>query len=412
MFWWKSNPNILAAVEIGTTKISVALAELRPDGTLALLGIGEEPSSQIRKSEIVDYEAAARCLHAALLDAERKTDVAINEVYLALSGAHIESTNVRLSIPVETDDHRIGVEHEEELSDLARSHTLPSDYVLIHDLRQHYYLDNGAVVENPSGLSSKRLTAAYHLVYGVTNRLQTPIRCLKELAIDVRNYALSSYATAQAVLDRSKKQMGAIVINCGGGVTDYIAYARGAVQHTGVLSVGGEHLTNDLVFGLKIPYIVAEELKKTHGSVSQDAARRHEEIALPGSYHFQARSFPRESVVKILRARQQEIFQIVLEDLQAQPFWQDFTGTVYLTGGGSQIDGIFPLAREIFPCPVEAARPIPFEGDQQYASRPELTTALGLLLYARQAELETPVPRGWMRWGHSLKKALAALYTL
>jgi cell division protein FtsA len=406
MFWGKSR-NIIVALEVGSTKVVAAVGEIRPDGTLALLGIGEAGSGQVRKCEIVDFEVAQGCVRDALAEAEAKTDVVIAEVYLAISGAHVRSTNTRVTTLISNDGDEITPENLQELQDMATAQPLPVDHAIVHHLLQNYVLDDGSMTDNPIGLASKQLTAHFRQVYGLATRLQTTIRCVKELSIDVKNYALSSYATAQAVLSRNQKQLGAIVINLGGGISDYIAYQKGAVVHTGVLGVGGDHLTNDIVSGLKIPYAKAELLKKTEGSVILDPAESEDRITLPGAYNFEERSLHRTSLNTIMQARQAEIFEIILEELQNAPFWPDFAGTVYITGGASQVKGLIELASQVFPCPVELAHQSPFDGDQTYASRPDLSTLLGLLQYARQAEMELPSAKGLARVGQSLRKALA-----
>jgi cell division protein FtsA len=406
MFWGKSR-NIVVALEVGSTKVAAAVGEIRPDGTLALLGIGESASGQVRKCEIVDFEVAQGCVRDALAEAEQKTDVVIAEVYLAISGAHVRSANTRVTTLISNDGDEITQENLLELHDMATNQPLPVDHAIVHHLLQHYVLDDGSMTDNPIGLASKQLTAHFHQVYGLATRLQTTIRCVKELSIDVKNYALSSYATAQAVLSRNQKQLGAVVINLGGGISDYIAYQKGAVVHTGVLGVGGDHLTNDIVSGLKIPYAKAELLKKTEGSVILDPAESADCITLPGAYNFEERLIYRESLNTIMQARQAEIFEIILEDLQNAPFWPDFAGTVYITGGASQVKGLVELASQVFPCQVELAHQSPFDGDQTYGRRPDLSTLLGLLQYARQAELELPSARGFARVGQSLRRALA-----
>jgi len=408
MFWGKSR-NIVVALEVGSTKVAAAVGEIRPDGTLALLGIGEGPSGQVRKCEVVDFEVAQGCIRDALAEAEQKTDVVVAEVYLAITGAHIRSANTRVTTIINNDNDEITHEHMQELHDMATAQPLPTDHAIVHHLLQHYVLDDGSTTDNPVGLASKQLTAHFHQVYGLATRLQTTIRCVKELSIDVKNYALSSYATAQAVLSRNQKQLGAIVINLGGGVSDYIAYQKGAVVHTGVLGVGGDHLTNDIVSGPKIPYAKAEQLKKTEGSVILNPAEKEDRITLPGAYNFEERQLYRESLNTIMQARQAEIFEIILEDLQNAAFWPDFSGTIYLTGGASQVNGLLELASQIFPCPVELAHQFPFDGDQNYGRRPDLSTLLGLLHYARQAELEVPAKRGFARVGQSLRRALVSM---
>jgi cell division protein FtsA len=408
MFWGKSR-NIVVALEVGSTKVVAAVGEIRPDGTLALLGIGEGPSGQVRKCEIVDFEVAQGCVRDALAQAEQKCDIVIAEVYLAISGAHIRSSNIRVTTAINNEGDEITAEHLQELQDMATSQPLPTDHAIVHHLLQHYVLDDGSMTDNPIGLASKHLNAHFHQVYGLATRLQTTIRCVKELSIDVKNYALSSYATAQAVLTRNQKNLGAVVINLGGGLSDYIAYQKGAVVHTGVLGVGGDHLTNDIVSGLKIPYAKAELLKKTEGSVILNPAEEEETIMLPGAYNFEERKLYRASLNTIMQARQAEIFDIILEDLQSAPFWSEFHGTVYLTGGASQVAGLVELATQIFPCPVELAHQSPFDGDQNYARRPDLSTLMGLLHYARRAELEVGSARGLARVGQSLKRALASM---
>jgi cell division protein FtsA len=157
-----------------------------------------------------------------------------------------------------------------------------------------------------------------------------------------------------------------------------------------------------------MPYAKAETLKKTEGSVILDP-ENDDRITLPGSYNFEERNIWRSSLNTIMQARQAEIFEIILEDLEHCAFWPDFGGTIYLTGGASQVDGLVELAAQIFPCPVELAHQSPFDGDQNYGRRPDLATVLGLLQYARQAEMELPSARGFARVGQSLRKALASM---
>ena len=408
MFWKKSR-NIVIALEVGSTKVACAVGEIRPDGTLALLGLGQAASGQVRKCEIIDFEIAQGCVRDALAEAELKTDVVIGEVYLAVSGAHLKSNNTRVTTLVTGEGHEILPEHLQELHDMAIAQTVPADHAIVHHLLQHYLLDDGTITDNPIGIASKRLTACFHQVYGLATRLQTTIRCVKELSIDVKNYALSSYATAQAILSKNEKKLGAIVIDLGGGVTDYIAYRQSAIVHTGVLGVGGDHLTSDIVAGLNIPNARAEQLKKSEGSVILDSSRPDDFILLPGSYNFEERQIYRSSLNTIMQCRQAEIFEIILADLQQAPFWPHFTGKIYLTGGASRVHGLLELATQIFPAPVELAHQSPFDGDQTYANRPDLSTVLGLLHYARQAELELPGRRGLAGVGHTLRKALAQI---
>ncbi|TFE65748.1 cell division protein FtsA [Methylacidiphilum sp. Yel] len=388
MFWKKEWP-ILVGLEIGTSKIACSVAELREGGELYLLGIAESPSLNVRKGEIVDFELAQKSVHDAIVEAEAKTNVAIEEVYLAISGAHIRSFNSKVVISLGEDGDRIDQKHLMELRSLVRQQALPTGQILLHDLLKTYSLDDGTLTENPIGLFSKKLTAEYHLISGIATRLQTTVRCVKELSIDICNYCLSIFATAQAVLTRSQKMQGAIVIDLGAGLTDYIVYHGGIIVHSGVIGVGQDHLTNDLALALRIPFPQAEEIKKHFGSFKLGSESIKKRLTTSNHLLPEERLVPYNAIVKIMRARQEEIFEIIKEDLEMQSFWPHFTGTIYLTGGGSKIDGVEELAQKIFGHPVKLAESLPFKGDQSYLDRPDLYTVLGLLRYGRIFEMES-----------------------
>ncbi len=404
--FFRNYPNIIVAMEVGSSKVAVAVSEQRADGSLVLLGVGEAKTSGVRKCEIVNFEYAKQSISHALKDAEEKTDVEISEVYLALSGAHIHSENVELTTAIHSEGNEILQEHLDDLDGMIRHQSLEPGYSFIHEIIRHYRLDDGSTVENPIGLSSRRLSAEYHLISGITTRLQTTIRCVKELGVNVKGFALGSLATAQAILTEAQKREGAIIVNCGAGATDWLAYEAGGVIETGVIAVGGEHLTNDLALGLKLPPLKAEDLKLRHGRVDAAPAGATETVVIPGDYSFEERIVPMESVQMILNARQEETLRIVLGKLSEKPFWPHFRGTVHFTGGASRIPGFLELASEIFPVPVALAMPLPFEGDQSRISRPDLATVTGLLRYAQIEDANTE-PEGF-GFG-SLRKLFAAM---
>ncbi|MGD9895616.1 MAG: cell division protein FtsA [Candidatus Methylacidiphilaceae bacterium] len=408
MFGGKSR-SVLVGLEAGTSKIKVAVAELDAGGSLSLLGVAESPSTHIRKCEITDFEMTQKAIHQAILDAEAKTDVSIGEVYLAISGAHIRSFQSRLALDLGEEGAMIEEGHLRELRELVRQQALPPGQILLHDLLQTYILDDGTATANPVGLFSRRLMADYHLVSGIATRLQTTIHCVKELSLRVKGYALSSYATAQALLTPEQKGFGSLVINCGAGVTDYIVYRNGFVAHSGTLGVGGDHLTNDLAVAVKVPFPRAEELKKNYGSVDlpEEATYRRVSLSAEGSY--EQRFVPMALIGEVLQARQAEIFEIIREDLEAQPFWESFAGTVFLTGGASRLDGIQTLAGKIFDRPVETGKPLSFEGDLSIETRQDWTTVLGLLRYGRIVELQENGGGRWDRMGRSLRRFLSGI---
>jgi cell division protein FtsA len=230
-------------------------------------------------------------------------------------------------------------------------------------------------------------------------RLESTARAVIESDMKMDGWASAGYASAQAVITQDDKTLGCVVIDMGAGVTDYVAYVDGAVVHSGVLGVGGDHVTQDLSIGLKIPYRIAESLKKEQGKLFMDP-EDDEVLVLEADASFPETRISREAVTTIMRLRTEEILQLVYEDIAEKNLWPHIAGRVYLTGGGCQMRQMKRLASTVFsPATCEIASQFKFEGDQRYSNRPDLATLLGLLRYARKMEsqIERPGLFGKMR---------------
>lgn len=412
MILWKKAPEIIVALEIGTHKVAVAAAEIKPDQSLIIRGVGEAPSKGVRKGEIVDYANTQQAVREAITQAEHNASITIGEVYIALTGSHLTSRNVLVKTHIEEPDALITLDHIQKLNQMASDTALPADHQLLHVLSQFYYLDQRVKTLDPVGQITRNLEASYHLISGIHNRLETQVACVADLGIEVSGFAVSSYATAQAVLSPDDKELGSVVIDLGAGITDYIVYVGGAIVHTGTLGIGGDHLTQDLALGLKLPYQKAEDLKLRHGLLHYEPGRHPQTITLPRDTSFDERTIWTESLAAILHARQQEILQLIHDDLDAQELWPQLHGRVFLTGGASRINGLIPLASATFPLPCVLMHDSRFEGDTRYSRRPELATVLGLLRFAQNAEQSTQRPRGLARLRHSIQDLLASMNLL
>ena len=394
--------NIFVGLEIGTTKVCVVVAEARYDGTLKVLGVGNAPARGVRKGEIVDFETAKRCVHDAIVDAEERSDVEISEVYLGITGGHIRSFNNRGVVLLEEGREEIDEQDLEDVRTNAREVSLPAEDCVLHTIIQHYYVDGQDGVLNPLGLLGRKLEADFHIVYGIRTRIQNAIRCVKELELETADVVINSFATAQAVLDKNHKQLGALVIDIGGGTTDFIVYVEGAVKQSGVIAVGGDHLTNDMSIGLKIPTARAEKLKIEEGDVTIGNAFPGETIVLRDETGFAGREIEREMLNQILHCRIREIFYIVCRQLEADQSLNYLGAGVFLTGGTSQIRGIEHLASEVFGMPAQVTQPLPLAGVTSAFEHPQFSTALGLVKYAHLVHLDRPMGRGF--FGRTMKK--------
>ena len=380
----------MVGLEIGTSKICVVVGESRPDGTIKILGVGQAPSRGVRKGEIVDFETAMKCVHEAVVDAEQKSDVMIRSVYVAVAGAHIQGFNNRGCVILPEDRDEIDTQDIEDVKISAREVSIPAQNAFLHSIIQHYHVDGQDGVLNPIGMLGEKLEADFHIIHGVRNRIQNTIRCVKELPLDVEDVVFGALASAQVVLTQHQKNLGAVVIDVGGGTTDYILYVDGAVKQSGVLAIGGDHITNDISMGLRIPMARAEKLKIEEGSVTLGNCLPGETIVLKDDSGFAGKEVERETLNTIIHLRLRESFELLKRLLEEESFI-NYTGAgIFITGGCSLLNGIDHLAEEIFEMPAHVAHAQTMSGLTSAFENPQFSTAIGLIKYAQAVQADRP----------------------
>ena len=382
--------SIYVGLEIGTSKICVVVGEVRSDGAIKILGVGQHPSAGVRKGEIVDAETVQTCLHDALVKAEDRSDVMVKNVFLAVTGSHIESLNNRGTIRIADDQTEITEEDLEEVKEIARDVSLPKENAYIHSIIQHYYVDGQEKVLNPVGMLGQTLEADYHIIHGVKTRIQNAIRCVREVPLEVEDIVFSPIAASQVVLNREAKQQGAVLIDIGGGTTDYVCYLEGAVVASGCVGVGGDHITNDLSMVLKLPLARSERLKVEHGSANVNDAAEGDEIDLEADSHFAGSKIEARLVNEIMAARFEELFHHVKARLESDGLMERLGKGIFLTGGTSLTRGIGELAEEIFQVPVQRNESASMSGPAALFENPQYATPVGLIRYAQLLEEQRP----------------------
>jgi len=385
--------NIIVGLEIGTSKICVVVGESKPDGSVKILGVGQAPSRGVRKGEIVDFDTAGKCVREAIADAEEKSDVMIESVYVGITGSHISSFNNRGVVQLPEDQDEIGEEDCENVRTNAKEVSIPSQNFFLHTILQHYYVDGQDGVLNPVGMMGGKLEADFHVIHGIGNRVKNAIRCIREIPLEVEDVVFNPLAAAQVVLTANQKNQGALMIDIGGGTTDFILYVDGAVKQSGVLAVGGDHITNDISMGLRIPMAKAEKLKVEEGSVILGNCLPGETVSLKDESGFAGKEIERETLNTIIHMRMRESLELLKRELDREAFI-DFIGAgIFITGGCSLLKGIDHLAGEIFGMPVHVAHAQSMSGLTSAVENPQLATAIGLIKYAQA--VETDRPAGW-----------------
>lgn len=378
--------NIFVGLEVGTSKVCIVVGEARSDGAIKILGVGQHPSAGVRKGEIVDPDTVQTCLHDALSRAEERSEVEINTVFLAVTGSHIQSLNNRGTIRVADEQMEITPEDLEEVKKIARDVPIPKENGYIHSIIQHYYVDGQEKVLNPLGMVGQKLEADYHIIHGVKTRIQNTIKCVREVPLEVEDIVFSPVAAAQVVLNREAKNEGALLIDIGGGTTDYICFVDGAVVASGCVTVGGDHITNDIALVLKIPLARAEKLKVTHGSASLRNMEARE-IEIEGEA---GKTVEQELLNQIMNARASEMLGVIAEPLRKQGLLDKLGKGIFLTGGSSLMNGIGDLTEDIFGVPVQKSGSATMSGPTALFENPQYATPVGLIRYAQLLDEQKP----------------------
>jgi cell division protein FtsA len=371
---------IIVGLEVGTSKVCAIAGEVLEDGNIMIIGVGRAPSEGVRKGEIVDFDAAIQSIHAAVSDAEESAAVEIHNIYASVTGGHIRSFNNRGSVAITNEEREITDEAVRNVLLNAKAVNIPMDHVVVHAIRQHFFVDGNDGIQNPVGMLGAKLEADVHVIYGVRYRLQNTIRCIKQVPLDVQNIAVSSFASALAVLTTEHQQLGAVVIDMGGGTTDFIVYQEGTIQHSGVVAVGGDHITNDIAIGLRIPMNRAEQLKLEHSSL--DIPMQEELISLKREVGLPDRQVSKEQLCRIMRMRVEETLTLVKKELEKHKLLDFLSAGVFITGGCARLRGLEKLAGEIFGLPVHIGQSQTVGGPTSAIESPEFSTGIGLIRYA------------------------------
>ncbi|KAB2644145.1 MAG: cell division protein FtsA [Verrucomicrobia bacterium] len=385
-----SREQLFVGLEIGTTKICVIVAEGLPDGSIHILGVGETPSRGVRKGEIIDFASVTECVREAIIDAEEKSNVEIRSVWVALSGGHLQSFNNRGTWILPEDHDAINQEDLRMVEMNAKEVTLPSANAFLHTIIQNYHVDGNRNVIDPEGMIASRLEADFHIVHGIKNRIQNTLRCLESLKLDVEDIVMNSLASAQVVLTQQQKDLGALVIDIGGGTTDFLVYIDGAVRHSGVLALGGDHITNDISIGLRLPIVRSELLKIEEGSAFLSGEQGEEKIHLKNDTGFSGCEIDRNALNTIIHARVNELMQLLRREVERGCHLDLLGAGIMLTGGCSKLRGIKKLTEEVFKLPVSVPLSSHVSGPTSTFENPEFSTAIGLTKYANAVYSETP----------------------
>ena len=370
---------IIGAVEIGTSKAKALVGEVTENGKLSIVGMASRPNEGMRKGEIVDFRKAADAVHASLEEAEKMSGTTVDSVYLAQTGTHLRGQMLFGSASVSSSENRVSASDLERASKEAKLRQPEEGRSYVHHIRTPMLLD-GRPIEDPIGMIGKKVDLGYWSVDGDDQAIRQALHVITNYAgLEVADLILSSIASSTMMAGPDLRRAGVLVIDLGAGVTDLSLYRHGYVAYTGVIPVGGDHLTGDLSMGLRVLEPYAEKLKIEHGKASPDPSDADEDVWIIGNKTIGDRSIPRKAICDVIHVRIVELFEIISKELGNLLDPAELSGGVLLTGGGSKLPGIEIVATKVLGLPVRKATFTP--GIDSELATPENATVLGLLHY-------------------------------
>ncbi len=384
-----SDEDIVVGLDIGTTKVCAIIGRINEYNGIDVIGVGLSPSRGLRKGVVVNIESTVQSVATAIEKAELMAGIEVKSVFAGIAGGHIEGINSRGVVAVATRSKEITPEEVERVVDAAKALALPMEREVIHVLPQEFIVDNQDGIKDPVGMSGVRLEAEVHIVTGAVASAQNIVKSVNRAGYAVNDIVLEHLASALATLKEDEKELGVVLLDIGGGTTDVLVYLNGSIWHTNVISMGGNHVTNDVSIGLRTPLQSAEEIKKKWGVAVSDIVDPGEVIEVPNVGGRKPTQLPRQVLAEIIEPRMEEIFFLVKDDLDQKDFKDVITGGVVLTGGASLLKGIEKVAENVFEMPVRIGSPGGVGGLVEEISSPEYATGVGLVHYGLHARPES-----------------------
>jgi len=378
--------SLVVGLDIGTTKICTVVGEVA-DGQVNIIGLGTFPSKGLRKGVVINIESTVQSIKKAVEEAELMADCHITSVYAGIAGGHIKGINSHGVIAVKNKE--ISPNDVKRVVDAASAVAIPMDREVIHVIPQEYIVDDQDGIKDPVGMSGVRLEGRVHIVTGAITSAQNIIKCANRAGLDVDDIVLEQLGSSEAVLTPEEKELGAAIIDIGGGTTDLVIFSDGAIKHTAVFSLAGSHITNDISVGLRTPVEEAEKIKIRYGCALTSLVRKDETIEVPSVGGRNPRVLSRQTLGEIIEPRVDEILTLVRDEVARMGYGKLLASGVILTGGSAILEGIPELTEQIFNLPVRRGTPVGIGGLVDLVNSPMYATGVGLVLYGSRNKMQS-----------------------
>jgi len=373
---------LVVGLDVGTTKVACLIASV-VDDIIEIIGVGVAPSRGLEKGVVVDIGRTIQSIRKAVEEAENMADVKVREAYVGIAGKHIRSINNTAVISITRSDRTITREDVRRVIEAARAIPISPDLQIIHIIPRQYIVDGQEGITDPVGMTGTRLEADVHIVLGSVTAVHNLVRCVEAVGIAVKQIVLEPLASAMAVLSSAEKELGVMLVDCGGGTTDISVFRGGDIWFSKTIPIAGEHITNDITVGLQTPIEEAERIKKLYGTCLVDSVGDDEKIEIATLGGEGTRQVPRKRLAKIIEPRVEEILDLAMQEVEDAGYRDLIPAGMVLTGGTSLLHGIVEFAQRRYGIPVRRGSvPKDVHGFQEIVESPIFATGVGLLKFA------------------------------
>ncbi len=378
----REDKNLIVGLDIGTSKIVTIVAELLPEGTVKVIGLGQHISRGLKKGVVVNIDSTMQAIQRSIEEAELMADCKIKTVFTGIAGSHVKSLNSHGMVKIK--DAEVSQMDVDRVVETARAIALPADQQILHILTQEFIIDGQDDVREPLGMSGMKLEVKVHIVTGAVAAAQNIVKCIKRCGLEVSDLILQPLASSIAVLTEDEKELGVCLVDIGGGTTDIAVFKSGSIRHTAVIGVAGDQITNDIAVAFRTPTQSAEDIKIKHGCALRQLAEAREVVEVQGVDGREARQLSVQTLAEVIEPRVVELYELVLQELRRSGMEEMIASGIVITGGSSMMRGMMELGEEIFHMPVRLGMPRYVGGLSEVISNPRYATGVGLVLMGKQ----------------------------